>query len=66
MYGIDVFDSWLYDDEKPFIHLERLGAFDSLKEKASQGYFENLIQTYLLDNPHTALRCGLLHHWLWY
>lgn len=59
MYGIDVFDSWLYDDEKPFIHLERLGAFDSLKEKASQGYFENLIQTYLLDNPHTALVLGV-------
>lgn len=55
MYGIDVFDSWLYDDTKPFIHLQRLGAFESLKEKAGQGYFEDLIKEYLLDNSHTAI-----------
>ena len=59
MYGIDVFDSWLYDDEKPFIHLQRLAAFDSLKEKAGQGYFEELIRTWLLDNPHTAVVLGV-------
>ena len=41
MYGIDVFDSWLYDEEKPFIHLQRLDAFDALKKKAGQGYFGN-------------------------
>ena len=39
MYGIDVFDSWLYDDEKPFVHLEQLKIFELLKEKAGQGYF---------------------------
>ena len=59
MYGIDVFDSWLYDDNKPFIHLQRLGAFDALKEKAEQGYFEQLIRDYLLDNPHTAVVLGV-------
>ena len=59
MYGIDVFDSWLYDDEKPFIHLERLGVFETLKKKADQGYFEKLIQKYLLNNPHTAVVIGV-------
>lgn len=59
MYGIDVFDSWLYDDEKPFIHLERLGVFESLKEKAGQGYFEELIRKYLLNNPHAAVVIGI-------
>ena len=59
MYGIDVFDSWLYDDEKPFIHLERLGAFESLKKKAGEGYFEELIRSALLNNSHTALVLGV-------
>lgn len=59
MYGIDVFDSWLYDDEKPFIHLERLGAFESLKKKAEEGYFEELIRSALLNNSHTALVLGV-------
>ena len=59
MYGIDVFESWLYDDEKPFIHLQKLGAFEALKEKAEQGYFEQLIRQYLLDNPHTAVVLGV-------
>ena len=59
MYGIDVFDSWLYDEEKPFIHLQRLDAFDALKKKAGQGYFEELIRTWLLENPHTAVVVGI-------
>ena len=59
MYGIDVFDSWLYDEEKPFIHLQRLGAFDALKKKAEEGYFEQLIRTWLLENPHTAVVVGI-------
>ena len=24
MYGIDVFDSWLYDENKPFAYLQQL------------------------------------------
>lgn len=55
IYAMTVFDSWLYDDEKPFICLEKLDTFHSLKEKMKEGYFEQLIQTYLLDNPHTAV-----------
>ena len=59
MYGIDVFDSWLYDENQPFMHLQRLGAFESLKKKANEGYFEQLIRDYLLDNPHTAIVLGV-------
>lgn len=54
MYGIDVFDSWLYDDDKPFDHLRALDVYASLKKKISEGYFENLIREYLLDNTHAA------------
>ena len=55
MYGLQIFDSWLYDETKPFIHVEALDTFAFLKEQISTGYFENLIQTYLLDNQHGAL-----------
>lgn len=55
MYGLDVFDSWLYDDEKPFDYLRQLDDFDFLKEQIGTGYYENLIRTYLINNPHTSL-----------
>lgn len=55
MYGIDVFDSWLYNEDKPFDQLMRLKVFDALKEKAGQGYFEELIEKYLIHNPHGSV-----------
>lgn len=55
MYGLQVFDSWLYDETKPFLHLLALKYFDRLKEKMDQGYFEGLVQKYLLDNTHAAV-----------
>ena len=55
MYGIDVFDSWLYDDDMPFDHLKKLDIFESLKQKVKEGYFETLIEEYLLDNPHASV-----------
>lgn len=55
MYGLQIFDSWLYDDEKPFIHVDALDTFAFLKEQVGCGYFENLIQTYLLDNKHGSV-----------
>ena len=55
MYGLQIFDSWLYDETKPFIHVEALDTFVFLKEQISTGYFEKLIQAYLLDNQHGAL-----------
>ena len=55
MYGLQIFDSWLYDDEKPFIHVEAIETFEFLKENVKKGYFEQLIQKYLLDNTHGAI-----------
>ncbi|MDD2981108.1 MAG: insulinase family protein [Hespellia sp.] len=55
MYGLQMFDSWLYDDAKPFIHLDALDTFAFLKEQISNGYFEKLIQTYILENTHAAI-----------
>lgn len=55
MYGLQMFDSWLYDEEKPFLHMNAIPTFDFLKEQIDTGYFENLIQTYLLDNKHGSI-----------
>ena len=55
MYGLQLFDSWLYDDSKPFIHMQAIPTFDFLKEQVETGYFEDLIQKYLLDNTHGAV-----------
>ena len=55
MYGLQLFDSWLYDEEKPFIHMEALPTFEFLKNQVGTGYFEELIQKYLLDNTHGAV-----------
>ncbi len=55
MYGLQMFDSWLYDDTKPFLHLIALDNFALLKKRLDSGYFEKLIKTWLLDNTHAAL-----------
>ncbi len=55
MYGLQCFDSWLYDESDPLMHLTYAGSFAWLKEQLESGYFENLITEYLLDNPHTAV-----------
>jgi len=55
MYGLQMMDSWLYDDEQPFLYLEAIETFAALKEKVGEGYFETLIQKYLLDNKHGVI-----------
>lgn len=55
MLGIRCLDSWLYDDSRPFLHLEELEIIEFLKQQVNTGYFEELIQNYLLDNPHAAI-----------
>ena len=48
-------DSWLYDEDEPFIHVEALETFEFLKKQVGTGYYEELIRKYLLDNPHGAI-----------
>lgn len=54
IYNIHCLRSWLYDGDA----LDYLFYEDTLKELRdglAQGYFERLIETYLLDNPHVVL-----------
>lgn len=52
LFGLNCLDSWLFDDMKPFIHLECPDTFAKLRRAVDTDYFEKLIQEYLLDNTH--------------
>ena len=55
MYGLQLMDSWLYDENEPFMHIQALDTFAFLKTQMDTGYFENLIRKYLLDNEHGVI-----------
>ncbi len=57
MYGLTMLDSWLYEEEDPFRHIESLEVFDFLKAQAKggTGYFEELIRKDMLNNPHASV-----------
>ena len=55
LYGLNMMSTWLYDDTQVFDQLELLDIFQELREKAGTGYYEELIQKYLLDNTHGVI-----------
>ncbi len=55
IYGLTALDSWLYDDNEPFMHLEENETYARLRQAVDRGYFEKLTQKYLLDNPHKSI-----------
>ncbi len=52
-YNIQIAESWLYNGE-PWRYLEYENALEVLKNGVDNGYFENLIQTVLLDNEYKS------------
>ncbi len=55
MYGIIAVGSWIYDDEKPFVHLALNDIYAELREAVDTGYFERLIEEKILNNTHASL-----------
>ncbi|MBE5948384.1 MAG: insulinase family protein [Lachnospiraceae bacterium] len=55
MIGIDMMQSWLYDNTKVFDYYKRNEVFKFLKEQIETDYYEKLIEKYILNNPHTAV-----------
>ena len=51
-YCMDIFESWLYDDNEPFMHIQAGKTFKELNEYVDTDYYENLIRKYMLNNPH--------------
>lgn len=55
MYGLQMLDSWLYDETNPFMYIELLGVFKTLRGKVGSGYFEELVKRYLLESGHSSV-----------
>ena len=55
IYGLRVMSSWLHDNNQPFLHLNDNEGYAFLKKQIGTGYYETIIQKYLLDNKHSAL-----------
>ena len=55
MYGLQMFDSWLYDDKMAFDMIEANDIFKTLREKINTNYYEEMIDKYLLHNQHKSI-----------
>lgn len=55
MYYLNMNDSWFYDETKPFVHVKEGKIYAELREEIDKGYFENLIDKYLLNNNHKLI-----------
>ncbi|HCX63736.1 MAG TPA: peptidase M16, partial [Eubacteriaceae bacterium] len=54
IYNIELMESWLYG-EKPELHLEYQEVIDTIRRESKNGYFEKLVEDYLLENTHSSL-----------
>lgn len=55
MLGLQALDSWLYDDEAPFMHIEANDTYKQLREAIETDYFESLISSMMLENTHKTV-----------
>lgn len=55
MYGLQMFETWLYDDKKPFEYLELDETYKELKEAVETSYYEELLKTFFLENKHKSI-----------
>ena len=54
IYDIKLMNSWLYDED-PTMFLYYEAALQKMKDGLASHYFENIIQTHLLANPHKTI-----------
>ena len=54
IYGLSMFDIWIYGGD-PLASFKYNELFKELRAALKTRYFENLIETYLMDNSHKAL-----------
>ena len=55
MYGLQMMDTWLYDEHAPFTLLKYQAAYDYLKTQLDTDYFEHLIKEAMIENPHASI-----------
>ncbi len=54
IYGMECFNSWLYEED-PCMYLQFDAMFAELKKKVDENFFEELIRTFLLNDQNAAL-----------
>lgn len=59
MIGLQLMDSWLYDENEPFLLLDELNVFDFLRSSLDTDYYERLVRRTLVDNPHRSIVTAL-------
>lgn len=55
MYGLQMLETWLYDDTRPFVEIELLDTYRELKQEVETSYYEDMIRTYLIGNQHKSV-----------
>lgn len=54
-YGLDMLDSWLYNDAMVFDYIEADAVYKKLRKEIDNGYFENLLKEYILENTNASI-----------
>lgn len=55
MYGLQMFETWLYDDKKPFDYLELDKTYRALKKEVDSTFYEEMVKSLLLANTHKSV-----------
>ncbi len=55
MYGLQMLETWLYDDSRPFAEIELLDIYRDLKKAVETSYYEDMIRECLIGNPHKSV-----------
>ncbi|SDB20809.1 hypothetical protein SAMN02910298_00984 [Pseudobutyrivibrio sp. YE44] len=53
--GLQLLDSWLYDKNRPFLHLHAVEVLDKIKSRVENGLFDSIANDYLLSNNHKSI-----------
>lgn len=59
MYGLNAFNSWLYDDNEPFMYLKYNKEFEFLKKQIKTDYYTNFLKERIRDNTHKTILTAL-------
>ncbi len=54
-YSLDVLEAWMFDEMHPFTLIDADNAFIYLKSVVDTGYYETLIEQFILNNNHKTI-----------
>ena len=55
IFGINILENWLHQAKDPFQSLRFEKNFQYMRDHVKEGFFEGILQKYLLDNHHATL-----------